>query len=386
MITLEAPVASPALARAVPREVPSCSRCRCGRPVFFRNTTCVACGAELGYEPSLRRVVALRATSDADLYALEAAPAEPADPRRVKRCANFASPARCNWLIPGPPARGSGSMYCLACSLNRTIPNLGVPGNAGLWRRIESAKCHLVAQLLALGLPLDSWRDSPARGAGLAFEFKRATPGLPVITGHDNGVVTLNVAEADDVARERARQDMGEPFRTLLGHLRHEIGHYYWDRLIKGSSWLEPFRAVFGSEAADYGQALAQHYRNGPPPGWQRAFISAYATSHPWEDWAETWAHYLHMVDAVETASCMGIDAARADIAVRPFGTSALWRRDWRGSDQFLKLLNDWVGLSAVMNEMCRSVGQADFYPFVLSGPVVTKLHFIHCLVDEQRR
>jgi len=356
------------------------SRCRCGRPVFFRNTACVACGAELGYEPSLRRVVALRTTSDADLYAVDAEPVG----RRFKRCANFDSPARCNWLV-ADSLRGGGTTYCLACSLNHTIPNLAEPGNAALWRRIESAKCHLVAQLLSLGLPLESWRDSHVRSAGLAFEFKRATPGLPVITGHDNGVVTLNVAEADDVARERARQAMGEPFRTLLGHLRHEIGHYYWDRLIKGSSWLEPFRAVFGSESADYGLALAQHYRHGPPAGWQRAFISAYATSHPWEDWAETWAHYLHMVDAAETASRMGIDAARAGIAVRPFGANALWRRDWRGSDAFLELLNDWVGVSAVMNEMCRSVGQADFYPFVLSGPVVTKLHFIHCLVDEQR-
>ncbi len=382
MIALAAGATDAVPAPAAPREPAALSRCRCGRPVFFRNTACVACGAELAYEPTLRRVVALRTTPDADLYTLDA---QPADARRFKRCANFDSPARCNWLVAASPG-AIGAAYCLACSLNRTIPNLAQPGNAGLWRRIESAKCQLVAQLLALGLPLDSWRDPPAAGAGLAFEFKRATPGLPVITGHDNGVVTLNVAEADDVARERARQEMGEPFRTLLGHLRHEIGHYYWDRLIKCTPWLEPFRALFGSEAADYRQALAQHYRNGAPAGWQRAFISAYATSHPWEDWAESWAHYLHMADGAETAARLGIDAARAGIAVRPFGPDALWRRDWRGSDAFLTLLNDWVGLSAVMNEMCRSVGQADFYPFVLSGPVVTKLHFIHCLVDSQRR
>jgi hypothetical protein len=342
----------------------------------------VACGAELGYEPSVGQVVALRTTSDARLYELDVGIAHGATAQRVARCANFDSPARCNWLVM---AGEGAALYCLACGLNRTIPNLTEPANAALWRRIESAKCHLVAQLLALQLPLESWRDAADGSVGLAFDFKKtATVGAPLMTGHYNGVITLNVAEADDVARERARQAMGEPYRTLLGHLRHESGHYYWDRLIKTSSWLEPFRRLFGSEKTDYAGAMARHYASGSPAGWQRSFISAYASSHPWEDWAETWAHYLHMDDAVGTAASMGISAATAGIAVRPFGSSVLWRRDRHASDAFLGLLNDWIGLSAVMNEMCRSLGQADFYPFVLSAPVATKLHFIHCLVHEQ--
>jgi hypothetical protein len=342
---------------------------------------CVACHAELGYEPSRGQVLALRTTSDPDVYELDEAHA-PRSVARFRRCANFDSPARCNWLVlAGAPAR-----YCVACSLNRTIPNLAQPANAALWRRVESAKCQLVAQLLRLELPLESWRDAVPGRSGLAFDFKTAALGAPVSTGHIDGVVTLDVAEADDVARESARKAMGEPYRTLLGHLRHEIGHYYWDRLVKNSPWLPSFRAVFGSDTADYAAAMAQHYRNGPPAGWRRAFISGYASAHPWEDWAETWAHYLHMVDAVETASRIGIGAATAEIAVRPFGSGVLWRPDRPDAESFLQLLNDWVGLTAVMNEMCRSIGQADFYPFVLSGPVVTKLHFIDCLVRDARQ
>jgi hypothetical protein len=365
---------------AVRREAPPCNRCRCGRPVFFHNLQCVVCGAELGYEPSLGQVVSLRAASNG-LFAIDAARTAESAAGLFKRCANFDSPARCNWLVAAGHAR-----FCVACNLNRTIPNLAEPANAALWRRIERAKCHLVAQLLALKLPLESWRDGPSGRTGLAFDFKQTTSGSPVITGHDNGVITLNVIEADDVARERTRSAMGEPYRTLLGHLRHETGHYYWDRLVKHTGWIEPFRDLFGSETVDYASAMARHYRLGPPAGWQRAFISAYATSHPWEDWAETWAHYLHMVDALETASRMGIRAASDGISFRPFGPDRLWRRDRAGGDAFLKLLNDWVGLTAGMNEMCRSIGQADFYPFVLSGAVVTKLHLIHCLVHDPQR
>src|SRR5437868_9942335 len=133
------------------------------------------------------------------------------------------------------------------------------------------------------------------------------------MTGHKDGIVTMKVEEADDVTRVRVRTQMREPYRTLLGHFRHETGHYYWDRLIANSDWLEPFRGLFGDERASYAEALDRHYQQGAPLDWQPQYVSAYATMHPWEDWAETWAHYLHMMDAVDTALGFGMSAREMD-------------------------------------------------------------------------
>src|SRR5262249_50270393 len=155
------------------------------------------------------------------------------------------------------------------------------------------AKRRLVYTLLALNLPLVSRQED--RESGLSFEFLAdpADPAAPrVMTGHAGGVITVNVAEADDAERERRRLQMNEPYRPLLGAFRHEIGHYYWDRLIRGSARLAAFRETFGDERADYAEALDRHHAGGPPGDWQDRFVSAYASSHPWEDWAETWAHY----------------------------------------------------------------------------------------------
>ncbi len=105
------------------------------------------------------------------------------------------------------------------------------------------------------------------------------------------------------------RVQMHEPYRTLLGHFRHEVGHYYWDRLIAETRWQEGYRNLFGDERASYADALDHHYKNGAPDNWQESSVSAYATMHPWEDWAETWAHYLHMMDAVDTALGFGMSA-----------------------------------------------------------------------------
>jgi hypothetical protein len=359
------------------------SLCRCGRPVFFRNTRCLGCGTPLGYEPFQRRVVPLEAGAQPGVW-LDASAAGKRR-MRYRRCANLDRPARCNWLVP-LRSRGAAPPNCLACRLNRTIPDLSRPGNGELWRRIEAAKCRLVAQMVALRLPVASLlHEDPEHG--LAFDFLRALPGgPPVVTGHHEGVITIDVEEADDARREHLRQQMGEPYRTLIGHFRHEIGHYLWDRLVERSGWLEPVRALFGDEQRPYGDALAVYYRDGPPDGWEDGFISAYAAAHPWEDWAESWAHYLHMSDAVETAGRIGIATADTGLVTRPFGRDALWRSDHPGAARFLRLLNDWVRLAAVMNEMSRSMGQPDFYPFVLSAPVVAKLHLIHCLIGETRR
>ena len=375
-----APPPSPSR-RAVAAGNPSV--CRCGRPVFFRNTRCLGCGTPLGYEPSLRRVLPLEAGSQPDVWRDASATGQRR--KRYRRCVNLDRPARCNWLVPVEP-RGGTPPNCLACRLNRTIPDLSRPRNGELWRRIEAAKCRLVAQLVALRLPVASLlHEDPEHG--LAFDFLRAAPGgPPVVTGHHEGVITIDVEEADDARREHLREQMGEPYRTLIGHFRHEIGHYLWNRLVERSDWLEPFRALFGDEQRPYGDALAVYYRDGPPDGWQDGFISAYATAHPWEDWAESWAHYLHMSDAVETAARIGIATADTGLVTRPFGRDALWRSDHPGATRFLRLLNEWVRLAAVMNEMSRSMGQPDFYPFVLSAPVVAKLHFIHALIGETGR
>src|SRR6478609_7745113 len=215
--------------------------------------------------------------------------------------------------------------FCIACRLTRTIPDLGDPDNARYWAGIEAAKRRLVAQLITLGSPVRSRLvDDPEQG--LMFDFLRSPPGGPqVMTGHANGLITLNVEEADNAKREAIRHAMREPYRTLLGHFRHEVGHYYWDRLIWNTRWLEPFRALFGDERASYSEALKRNYEQGPPADWAKSYISSYATMHPWEDWAETWAHYLHVVDSLGTALGFGLDAEDLDSSISPFTPADLY-------------------------------------------------------------
>ena len=352
-------------------------RCRCGRPVFFRNSVCLACQTPLGYAAALSRVIPLDLGVEPGTFVPANTP--PTPDNTYVRCANAASAAECNWLIPQWEAR-QGAMMCQACRLNRVIPDLSNPENQELWRRVETAKRRLVSQLISLKLPVASKVEDPDRG--LAYDFLRAAPGgHEVMTGHDEGLITINLEEADDPTREKTRKSMGEPYRTLLGHFRHEVGHYYWDRLVDHSEWLEPYRALFGDERQDYDESVKAHYRDGAPLDWGVHFVSAYSSTHPWEDWAESWAHYLHMLDAADTAASFGIDLTQMGLETEPFGVELLWRHDDVDGQSFLSLLNNWVGLTAVMNEMSRSMGQPDFYPFVLSREVVTKLHFIHCVI-----
>jgi hypothetical protein len=356
---------------------PRSYQCRCGKPIFFRNSRCLACGSALGFEPNLGRLYALLPAGEPDLWKLADAEAHA---NRYRRCANLTSVSGCNWLVPGT----NRQTLCQSCRLDRTIPDLSIPADAEAYRSISNAKRRVVSFLIALGLPVAS-RISEDPERGLAFDFLRSpAEGPRVMTGHDHGLITLNIEEAEDSTRERIRGEMGEPYRTLLGHLRHETGHYYWERLIENADWIEDYRRVFGDERQDYAAAIQAHYQSGPTPGWQQSFISAYASTHPWEDWAETWAHYLHVMDTLETALGFGLDPESSiEMEVKPFTSDALFRPEDPGGEQFLRFLNSWTRLTAVLNELSRAMGLHDFYPFALPRRVVAKLHFVHLVVTE---
>jgi hypothetical protein len=349
--------------------------CRCGTHVFFRNSMCLKCQTPLGYVPGHAKVLPLEPGPEPGTWMAGGVEAT------QKYCANRDTPAGCNWMLPADDPH----TLCIACRLNRTIPSLDDEDNARYWGLIELAKRRLVSELLALGLPVKSKVDEdPERG--LMFDFLRSPPeGPAVMTGHAQGLITLNVEEADDSTREKIRFAMHEPYRTLLGHLRHEIGHYYWDRLVMDSRWLEPFRDLFGDERADYAAALKANYESGPPADWASRYISAYASTHPWEDWAETWAHYLHMIDSLGTALGFGLEADDLEGTIEPFAADALYAPDHPGAKQFLSLLNSWIEVTMVLNELARSMGQHDFYPFVMSKPMVAKLQFVHLVVEDAR-
>jgi hypothetical protein len=329
---------------------------RCSGPLHFESRTCDSCASLLGYEP-LQRTFLLPGSHTAPL-------------RRL--CANHAH-AVCNWLVP----EGSPDLYCVACRHNRIVPNLSWSENVALWRRIEAAKHRLFYGLLRFGLPLHTMQEDPERG--LAFEFLSDLPGEPkVLTGHAGGVITLNIAEADDAQRERQRAELEEPYRTLLGHFRHEIAHYYWDRIIAPTP--EQFRALFGDERADYSAALRVNYNQGPPADWRERHISAYASAHPWEDFAETWAHYLHMVDTLETASAFGVSLWSKGEHTAPI--DAVISFDPYDPQIALEtLIETWVPLTYALNSINRSMGQPDLYPFELSPMVIAKLAFVHALI-----
>lgn len=351
----------------------------CQNLVFFENVRCLNCGHSLAFLPDLGVMGASSEPSEG----LWRADRGPADSRRYRLCANYDLVSVCNW---GVPADEPGD-FCRSCRLNRTIPQLSSERNRVAWFRLEVAKRRMLYTLLGLRLPVVPKDGDGDGGRGLAFEFledSRDGDATRVLTGHDNGLITINIAEADDVHREKERTLQKEPYRTLLGHFRHEIGHYYWDTLIANGARIDACRELFGDERADYQQALERHYGSAPPAGWERNFISAYATMHPWEDWAESWAHYMHMVDALETAGATGLalrpkrsDEPRMQPPPDPLNPS---NRD------FDAMIESWLSLTYVLNNLSRGLGLPDSYPFVLSTPAIRKLHFIHATIDEYGR
>jgi hypothetical protein len=338
----------------------------CGQFIFFENSQCMSCLCNLAFVP--------------DRTDLKSYFAKDVDPKsgtfegdgRWRPCANYLNHNVCNWAV----AANDPNPLCISCRLTRVIPDLKVPANVVAWFKLEQAKRRLIYTLRDLKLPVDG-KKNPTDATGLTFEFLADPPpgGPPILTGHTNGLITISLAEADDAERERRRTLLREPYRTLLGHLRHEIGHYYWDRLVAPGSRIEKFRSLFGDERPDYDAALHRHYTNGPPRDWQNRFVSSYASCHPWEDWAESWAHYLHMWEVMETAGYAGLrlrpkmpDAPAVKIQP-PLEVSQM---------SFDQMIADWIPLTYVINNLNRGLGLADGYPFVLSVSAIEKLRFIH--------
>lgn len=343
----------------------------CGHPVFFENVRCLQCGSALAFLPERLALCAIEPVPGHEgLWQRRTRAAHADGPPHYRLCYNNTEHHACNFAV----REGDANVLCVSCRLTRILPDLSIPDNVKRWFRVEAAKRRLFYTLAKLGLvsvdPPRGERDGPV------FEFLADTPGQPVMTGHANGVITLNVAEADDAERVQRRVALHEPYRTLLGHLRHESGHYYWDRLVQGGGRLQAFRTMFGDETQDYAQSLERYYASagGAASGWEAKHVSAYATSHPWEDWAETWAHYLHMVDLLETAASYNASIARPgedepEQMINPFETNP---------GDFDRLVEKWVPLTLLVNSLNRSLGHDDAYPFALSPAALEKLRFVH--------
>lgn len=317
--------------------------CRCGGRIYFENTDCLSCGSRVGFDPDAMQMVA---TGPRGTEPLE---------RGYRQCRNTLEFDNCNWLV----SAGSSEEYCISCHLNRTIPHLGSGDNLSRWATLEKEKRRMLYSLLDLGLAV----QSKARGwpDGLAFDFvedQRSNPAVTetfISTGHHDGVITINVAEADPLHRLQMRLALGEVYRTVLGHFRHESGHYYY-RLLIGDHNVVAFRTLFGDERTDYAAALDEYYNRGGGARWGPGFITAYAGAHPLEDWAECWAHFLLIRDCLETAGAETGEAIPGD---------------------FNELMAQWMGYAIHLNQIARSLGLEDPYPFVLSEEVRNKLEFI---------
>lgn len=314
--------------------------CHCGNEVYFENTFCHACRGELGFIPENQAVVKLNQFE------------------QYRRCQHRPS-LDCNWLI----APDDANIQCRACRLTRIIPNLGINNNLQRWARLEATKRRAFYMLLQLQLPIPDRHNS--NDTLLLFDFledrrsNRYSKFDMVYTGHASGIITINAAEADDSYRSAAQQKMKEAYRTLLGHFRHELGHFYWMNLQNQVDDLAAFRDCFGDERQDYQKALKYFYRHGARQNWSNQYISAYASAHPLEDWAECWAHYLHIRDTLETAASFGLLATPPDLAM------------------FGDCLSTWKQFSVVLNALNRSMGVSDPYPFVINPSVDRKLQFI---------
>ncbi|SIP97168.1 hypothetical protein SAMN05880590_101522 [Rhizobium sp. RU35A] len=342
----------------------------CGQSIHFDNRDCVNCGHRLAFVPQRLAMHALSECPDGTWRLVSDRW------QAVRPCANAVNDI-CNWTVP---AEGEET-FCLACRHNRLLPDQSMEEGILQLRRISQAQRHLFYSLLRWNLPLTTRTEDPEHGLVFDYLVDEVLPDgsvKPAMTGHESGVIAIRAAEADDVTREKVRVSMNEPYRTLLGHFRHETGHYIWEKLVRDRDRLAPFRDAFGDERQDYAEALRRNYEAGPPADWQEHFISTYASSHPWEDFAECFAHYLHIVDTLETARAFGL-------VVEPHGHEDLATEvafDPYRARSAAQLVDAWVPFSVALNSIHRSLGVPDLYPFILTPTVVAKLEFIHGLVQ----
>jgi hypothetical protein len=343
----------------------------CEQVTFFESFECTRCHHALAFLPDQSVVSSLEPVDN--LGKIFRAMVPSAGGQTYLLCQNYLEHGVCNWAIPTTEVNQS---YCRACRLNHVIPDISDPQSRRQWHLLEIAKRRLIYTLLALGLPVESKIENPERG--LAFDFLKEGE-TQVFTGHYDGLITINIAEADDPFREKMREQLGETYRTVLGHFRHESGHYYWQRLVASTPHHDPFRALFGDEEQSYEDARRRHYEMGAPSDWWDKFVSAYASMHPLEDWAETWAHYLHMVDGLETARAHGLSLQPP--AAGP-GTALSVSTRRLNLHSFDDLLKGWIPLTLSLNSMNRSFGMKDCYPFVLAPAAIEKLRFVHHLIE----
>ncbi|OZV68471.1 zinc-binding metallopeptidase family protein [Winogradskyella aurantia] len=340
----------------------------CGHALYFENHLCENCGHLSGFRDTDRKMLTFNPNTQTALISDR-------EQREYKYCKNKIHEV-CNWVID----KDSDEEFCTACQFNRTIPNLTDVNNYEKWKELEIAKHRLIYQLQKIGLSLSSKiKDND----GFCFDFVTQQNDPSLMTGHANGVITILLREADAILREQMRKQFLEPYRTLIGHLRHEVGHYYWNRLIlTDKEALSQFRSIFGDERQDYGEALKAYYKMGAPEYWQNTFISKYATSHPWEDWAETWAHYLHIMDMVETAYFFGVDVKPKNLDDE---TTTKVSFDPYTETDFSAIVDVSIPLSFAVNSINRAMGLQDVYPFVIRPAVVEKMTFIHQLLLPKR-
>jgi hypothetical protein len=353
--------------------------CHCGNKLHYENNRCAACDLIVGYLPDEMQLSALEPVRKGDWIALF-------NNNHYRQCKNYSDYDVCNWMV----SVNDNQLFCTSCRLNQIIPNLNKDKNITLWYRLEQAKRRLLYTLFSLNLPVVNRATDPNKGMGFEFLEDETTQDdysneltikRTIVTGHSTGLITINLLEAEHSAREKMREKMQESYRTLLGHFRHESGHYYWDRLICGSPNITSFRELFGDERLDYTLALKVFYDQGPPEFWQNVWISAYASMHPWEDWAETWAHYLHMVDTLETAGDFGFEIEGLPVTDSPTYTQK--KMHYTAPATFDELFNNWCHLSSALNALNRSMGLPNAYPFVISLLALNKLRYIHQIVIE---
>lgn len=339
----------------------------CDHFVFFENYSCENCGHLSGYRDSDRKMLTFEPHGDTLISDREQI--------AYKYCKNKEFDV-CNWLIE----KNNLQEYCSACQLNRTIPNLSNEDNFEKWQNLEVAKHRLIYQLQKMGLSLPSKMEDDQ---GLCFDFVEQQDNHNLMTGHANGVITILLKEADPVLREQMRKQFLESYRTLIGHLRHEVGHYFWNRLVlTDANVLQEFRTIFGNEESNYSEALQAYYVKGALNDWQESYISKYATAHPWEDWAETWAHYLHTMDVVETAYFFGLNVNPIDST---HGMTSEVSFDPYTMEDFDVIIDTCIPLFFAVNSINRAMGVPDVYPFIITSAVVDKMKFIHKLLLPKR-